>query len=255
MRTCARIVVATALALTLAVVIAACGGSSSSSSSTSSKTGSGSTASTGGGGKEGGTINVLSGTAPDNLDPQVGYTTQAAEADWLVYTPLVTYKHVAGKDGGSLIPGLAAALPTVSADGKTYTATLRTGLKFSDGKPVKASDFKYTIERAIKTPWGGKSFYTSNIVGAAEYDKGKAKDISGITVDDASGKITIKLVAAYGAFDNILALPSSGLVPTGTPMKPLPNNPPAGAGEYMFAGVSANRGYTLKKNPQLPSDG
>jgi peptide/nickel transport system substrate-binding protein len=249
MRTCARIVVATALALTLAVVVAACGGSSSDSKSTSSSSTSGSSSSTSSSssGTSGGTINVLGGTAPDNLDPGVGYTTQAAEADWLVYLPLVTYKHVSGVDGGTLIPGAASALPTISADGKTYDLTMRQGIKFSDGTPVKASDFKYTIERTIKTNWGGKSFYTNYIVGASEYDKGKAKDISGITVDDASGKVTIKLTEAYGAFANILALPSSGLVPTGTPMKPLPNTPPIGAGAYKFGTVTPNRGYTLQR--------
>ena len=36
------------------------------------------------------------GTAPDYLDPQRGYTTQAAEADWISYTPLLTYKHENG---------------------------------------------------------------------------------------------------------------------------------------------------------------
>jgi peptide/nickel transport system substrate-binding protein len=250
MRTCARIVVATALALMLAVVVAACGGSSNDTKTNGGGGGSSTNASTnGGGGKQGGTINVLSGTAPDNLDPGVGYTTQAAEADWLVYTPLLTYKHVSGVDGGQLIPGLATDLPTVSPDGKTYELTMRSGMKFSDGTPVKASDFKYSIERSIKTQWGGKSFYTSYIVGAADYDKGKAKDISGITTDDASGKITIKLTEAYGAFANILAFPSSGIVPSSTPMKPLPNDPPIGAGPLMFGTVNSNHGYTLKRNP------
>jgi CO/xanthine dehydrogenase Mo-binding subunit len=40
--------------------------------------------------KEGGTATVLMGTAPDFLDPQEGYTTQAAEPDWISYTPLLT---------------------------------------------------------------------------------------------------------------------------------------------------------------------
>jgi peptide/nickel transport system substrate-binding protein len=250
MRTCARIVVAAALALTLAVVLAACGGGGSSDN--------GSSGGSSGGGesaKTGGTLHVVIGTAADSLDPQVGYTTQAAEADWLVYTPLLAYKHVAGTEGGTLQPGLAEDLPTISDDGKTYELTLRQGLTFSDGKPVKASDFTYTIMRALKANWGGKSFYTNYIVGAADYDKGKAKTISGITTDDASGKITIKLTESYGAFGNILAFPSSGLIPSGTPMKNLPNDPPPGVGPYMFKSVVPNRGYTLVKNPKFASFG
>src|SRR6202044_423932 len=103
-------------------------------------------------------------------------------------TGLTTYKHASGAAGGNLIPGLATALPTISNGGKTYTVTLRKGLVFSNGTPVKASDFAYTVERAIKIPWGGSgSFITPVIVGASAFSAGKAKTISGITTDDATG--------------------------------------------------------------------
>src|SRR4029453_3045598 len=91
--------------------------------------------------KEGGRATVLMGTAPDYLDPQEGYTTQSAEATWISYTPLLSYKHANGAAGGTLIPGLAESLPTVSANGKTYTLRLRQGLVYSNGAPVRASDF------------------------------------------------------------------------------------------------------------------
>jgi peptide/nickel transport system substrate-binding protein len=190
------------------------------------------------------------GTAPDSLDPGFGYTTQAAEADWLSYTGLTTYTHANGQAGGQVIPGLAAGLPIVSDGGKTYTATLRKGLVYSNGSPVKASDFAYTIERSSKIPWGGASqFYGGTIVGAAAYAAGKAKTISGITADDATGKITIHLTAPYGAFDNVLAFPSSGLVPSGTPMKNEPNSPPPGVGPYMITNVVPNASFQVVKNP------
>jgi peptide/nickel transport system substrate-binding protein len=191
------------------------------------------------------------GTATDYLDPQEGYTTQAAEADWITYTPLLTYKHASGMAGTTLIPGLAKALPTVSSNGKTYTLTLRKGLVYSDGKPVKASDFPYTIERAIKLNWGGKSFFTNYIEGASAYDQGKAKSISGITADDATGKITIHLTTPFGAFANVIAFPSTGLVPTGTAMQNLSTNPPPGVGAYEITAVSPNRTFTLVTNPKF----
>ena len=43
--------------------------------------------------------------------------------------------------GATLVPYLAQDMPTVSADGMTYTLMLRKGLKYSNGTPVKASDF------------------------------------------------------------------------------------------------------------------
>ena len=249
-----------ALALTAALGLAACGGSSSNSSSGSGGSGSsgsggssGGSGGGGGGGKEGGTITALFGTAPDSLDPGFGYTTQAAETDWIVYTPLLTYAHQSGTAGGQVIPGLATALPQISNGGKTYSLTLRKGLKYSNGKPVKASDFRYTIQRSIKISWGGKSFFTSYIVGAAAYDSGKASSISGIKTNDSTGQITINLVKPYGAFANVLAFPSAGLVPTGTVMKNSPNDPPPGVGPYEIQSVTPNQGWTLKKVPQFAS--
>ncbi|HEY2602547.1 MAG TPA: ABC transporter substrate-binding protein [Thermoleophilaceae bacterium] len=239
-----RPVLAGVLALGVAILVAACGGSSSTSSSASSSPSSSTPA------KQGGNITLVYGTAPDSLDPGFGYTTQAAEPDWLAYTGLVTYAHKSGLPGGQLIPGLATALPQASSDGKTYTATLRKGVTFSNGTPVKASDFTYTVERALKIPWGGSGqFIAGNIVGAKQYASGKSKTISGITTDDASGKITIKLLAPYGAFVNVLAFPSLGLVPSGTPMKNMPNNPPPGAGPYVIKKVVPNQSFQLVRNP------
>jgi peptide/nickel transport system substrate-binding protein len=235
-------IVGAALAAVLALVAAGCGGGSSDNSSTSGSSS---------GGSEGGTATVLMGTAPDFLDPQLGYTTQSAEATWITYTPLVTYRHADGTPGGQLIPGLATALPQVSRDGLTYTLTLRRGLTFSDGRPVRASDFAYTIQRAIKVNWGGKSFYTNYIVGASAYDRGSASSISGIRTDDASGKITIGLTEPYGAFANVLAFPSSGLVPSGTAMRNLSTDPPPGVGAFMITQATPNRGFTLERNPRF----
>jgi peptide/nickel transport system substrate-binding protein len=189
----------------------------------------------------------------------MAYTTQALEPDQVVYTTLLVYNHAAGAAGGTLIPGLVTSLPTISPDGKTYTMTLRSGLKFSDGTPVVASDFTYAVERALKIPWGGASFITANVVGADAYSKGKAKTISGITTNDSTGQITITLVAPYGAFSNVLGFPSFAPVPKGTPFKNEPANPPLGVGPYKFANIVPNVSYSVVRNsnwtpiPGIPS--
>ena len=66
-----------------------------------------------------------------------------------VYLPLLTYKRVEGDEGTTLIPGLAEDLPQVSSDEKTYTLRLREGLVYSDGSPVKASDFEHALRRVL----------------------------------------------------------------------------------------------------------
>jgi peptide/nickel transport system substrate-binding protein len=196
------------------------------------------------------TVQMVMGTAPQSLDPGLDYTTQGSEVNWLVYTGLTTYKHASGAAGGNLIPGLGTALPKISNGGRTYTVTLRKGLVFSDGKPVVASDFLYTVERAIKIPWGGSgSFITPVIVGATAFSTGKSKTISGITTDDATGKIVIDLTAPYGPFDNVLAFPALGIIPTGTPMTAQPTSPPPGVGPYEVTNIVANQSFSVIQNP------
>jgi peptide/nickel transport system substrate-binding protein len=246
----AAMVAATALSLG----VAACGSSSddnnkSSSSSSSNTSSATSTPASGGGGKTGGTINVLQGTAPDYLDPSEAYTTQAAETMWISYLGLYTYAHKSGTDGGKVIPAIAQDFPQISNNGKTYDLTIRQGLKYSDGSAVKASDFPFAIQRAIKLNWGGKSFFTGYIKGASAFDTGKSKSISGIKADDASGKITITLTQPYGAFLNVLAFPNAGLLPQTTAMKNLSSSPPPGVGPYMIKNVVPNRSYDVVRNP------
>src|ERR1051325_6088252 len=197
--------VAATAADSLAPVAAGCGGgggSNNNSNSTTSSSGGNTTSSSG---KTFPNFRIAYDTGIDFLDPALSYTVQGWSIMWNVYLPLLGYKHVNGPDGATLVPYLAKDLPKVSSDGKTYEFTLRKGLKYSDGTPVKASDFPASVERMLKLNWGGKSFVTGYVTGANAYDTGKAKSISGITADDATGKITIKLDKAYGAFANVLA--------------------------------------------------
>ena len=199
----------------------------------------------------GGTARVAMPSPPDYLDPQLAYTTEAAEADWIAYTPLLTYRHKGGADGTELIPGLAQRMPRISPDGRRYRLVLRKGLVYSNGRPVVANDFEYTIKRAIRLGWPGKRFLTDNIIGAEAFELGQAEDISGISALDSSGQIRITLVRPWGAFENVLALPATGLVPSGTPMRDLTASPPPGVGAYRITDVVPGRSWTMVKNDRF----
>jgi peptide/nickel transport system substrate-binding protein len=199
------------------------------------------------------TITLLSGPGPQSLDPGEDYTTQGSEINWEVYTGLTTYAHKSGVAGTKLIPGLATSLPKISDGGKTYTVTLRSGLKFSNGDPVTASDFAFTVERSLKIPWGGAStFETPVIKGAAAYASGKATTISGITTNDSTGQIVIHLTQAYGPFDNVLAFPSLGIIDPKTVTditKVQATNPPAGVGPYEVTNIDSGVSFDVVANP------
>src|SRR4051812_50154486 len=77
------------ITIACAVALTACGGSS--------------------GGDKG--ITIAETAQPDSLDPAVGYTVNSLEPGWLVYTPLLTYRHASAQAGTQLLPGLAGAPP------------------------------------------------------------------------------------------------------------------------------------------------
>ena len=229
-----------ALAAAVAVVAAGCGSSKKSSTSSAGTTS----------GKTFPLFKIATDTGTDYLDPGLSYTVEGWGVMWNVYLPLIGYKHVNGPDGATIVPYLAQSLPTVTDGGKTYTLTLRSGLKYSDGTPVKASDFKATIERLFKVDSPGVGFFT-NIVGANAYSKTKKGGISGITADDATGKITIKLLAPQGDFENILATTFAAPVPANAPAKDTSTHPLPSTGPYMIQSYKPNKQIVEVRNPNF----
>jgi peptide/nickel transport system substrate-binding protein len=169
---------------------------------------------------------------------------------WNVYLPLLGYKHVNGPDGATIVPYLAQAMPTVTNGGKTYTLTLRKGLKYSNGTPIKASDFKTSIERDYQVDSPGVGFF-GGIVGAANYGTTKKGDISGIKTNDATGKITITLTAPQGDFEYIMATTFTALVPPGSPNKDQSTTPLPASGPYMIQSYKPNKQAIVVRNPNF----
>jgi peptide/nickel transport system substrate-binding protein len=87
----------------------------------------------------------------DTLDPALDYETAGGQIIQNVYDTLIFYN----KDNPvDFIPQLATEVPTkdngdISADGKTYTFKIRTGVKFHDGTDMKPSDIAFSLQRGI----------------------------------------------------------------------------------------------------------
>ena len=204
-----------------------------------------------GGGNTGGEVNVTMTSFPDYVDPQLSYTVEGWEVLWNTYVPLLTYRHQKGGAGTDVVPGLAKDMPQVSPDGLTYKLALRPNMKYSDGTPIKASDFTYAIKRLFKANSGGSVFY-EGIVGAKDFADGKADTISGIVTDDNTGDITITLDKPNGTFTNVLGLMFAAPVPPSTPLdKETTNNPPPSSGPFVITKVDAPNTLTMERNPQF----
>ena len=243
------------VAVALAVVVAACGGSSNKNSSGGGGGGGGGGGTQATGMKNGGTIKI--GTVgPDSYDPVMFQTVQANSALHLVYTPLLEYKDATGPAGSQLIPGVADSVPTPTNGGKVYTFHIRPGLKYSDGEPVKASDFERVMERMMYLGGPFSSFYFP-IKGASAYAGAKKKggSISGIKVNDSSNTIKITLTAPDTRILYALALTNAAMTPKSkSPFKNVTGNPPPGVGPYTMKVVSpspTNGQFILTKNPSF----
>jgi peptide/nickel transport system substrate-binding protein len=217
------------LAVAAALLVSGCGGSENSSDSS--------------------TLEVTFAAFPDYLDPSLSYSIEGWSAMWETYVPLLTYEHTNGAAGTKLIPGLARAMPKISKDERTYTLFLRKGLKYSDGTPVRASDFRATIERVIAMNSPATPFYT-DIVGAEKFSKSKEGGIPGIQTDDASGRIVIHLVKPRSTFSNELAMLFAAPLPADTKRKDLSAEPPPGTGPYAIVSAKPGRGWEYRRNPE-----
>jgi peptide/nickel transport system substrate-binding protein len=244
-----------ALATVLAVVAAGCGGGGDKSSS-----GNNSNGNAGSSGKTFPLLRVV-WDAPDYMDPALYYTVAAYQLTNYVWTGLMGYKHENGPAGATLVPYLAQSMPTISADGKNYKFTLRQNLKYSNGKAVKASDFRCTIERDFKMDSPGVGFYSdiTGVGGSSGFATTKKGHISGIVANDANRTVEIKLDQPRGDFLYILAMEFSHFLPCGTPatdQSTKPANLPA-TGPYMVQSYKPNRTIVLVRNPnynnQIPT--
>src|SRR5207344_85258 len=101
----------------------------------------------------------------------------------------------------------------VSPDGLTYTFHLRTGVAFQDGSRFSAQNVLTSWHRALDpaTKSGAASFLFP-IKGAREFNSGKAKTVSGITIRDDS-TVVVTLAEPLAIFVKMLAMPVAAIVP------------------------------------------
>ncbi|MFT9031328.1 MAG: peptide ABC transporter substrate-binding protein [Leuconostoc pseudomesenteroides] len=104
---------------------------------------------------------------------------------------------------GKAVPELAKAVK-VSKDGLTYTATLRSGLKWSDGSSLTAKDFVYSWQRIVDPKTASQySYLASGVKNADAITAGKAK-VSTLGVSAKGNVITFQLERPMPQFNYLL---------------------------------------------------
>ena len=252
-----RIVRGAVACAALALVAAGCGGSHKSAGTTGSTpptaSGGDTTTSSSSNPKAFANFRVAQDEGIDFLDPGLSFVPQGLFVLWNSYLPLIGYRHVSGPAGATLVPYLAQDMPKVSADGRTYKLKLRKGLKYSDGTPVKASDFGATIERDFKLQSPSVGLF-SNIRGAVAFASSGPKwkgHIAGITSNDRTGAITIRLTQPQGDFEYILASEFAAPVPASSPARDASTRPLPATGPYLIESYKPNKQVIVVRNPHF----
>lgn len=165
---------------------------------------------------------------------------------------LFNYPDAAGRAGTRLTPEVAAAMPTVSNGGRTYTFHIRPGFRFSppSNEPVTAQTFRHSLERELspKNQFSPGPFFASDIAGVSAYRAGKTAHISGVRAQGDT--LSITLVKPDGDFLTRLAMPAFCPVPSSIPVhsKRYLTVPPPSAGPYFVSSVQGDR-TVLSQNP------
>ncbi|HVC82090.1 MAG TPA: ABC transporter substrate-binding protein [Chloroflexota bacterium] len=186
------------------------------------------------------------------LDPAIGYDWNNWPAEKMVFDGLLDYNQ-----GTTLEPRLAASMPTVSKDGRTYTFTLRKGVLFQNGRELTSADVAYSINRVLdpKTKSPGSSFFLS-IAGAQAMANGKAATASGIKVLSRY-VIQFTLTQPDTTFLNVLAMNFAYIVPKEVVAKEGANfgHAPVGTGPFLLKQWIAGQKLVFVRNPHYFYEG
>jgi YVTN family beta-propeller protein len=201
----------------------------------------------------GGTLRVRTDRDLHSIDPAVAYDTSA----WLVLRMtndgLVAFNQAGGLQGTQLVPNLAVSLPAPTDGGRTYTFRLRPNIRFSTGRPVKASDVRATFERLYDVGELPVTYY-DGVLGAARCKQPRTRcDLSrGIVANDEARTVSFRLAEPDPEFLYKLALPFAYVLPAGVPARRAgPKNPLPATGPYMIAQYRVKRVLRLRRNPHF----
>src|SRR5262249_39438339 len=148
---------------------------------------------------------------------------------------LTAFNQVSSLAGTQPVPDLATSLPEPTDGGRTYTFRLRPGIRYSNGAPVRATDFRSTFERfyALGSP---VTHYAGIAGGTKCRNHPKRSDPSrGFVADAVARTVTFNLIRPDPYFVYKLASPPAYVLPGDTPPHPAGTHPLPATGPYMIA--------------------
>lgn len=201
---------------------------------------------------KGGTVYVLQAEDFPSLDPANNYEVNGQGVGRLIYRTLTFAKDTPGEEL-SVQPDLAESLGTPSDGGRTWTYTLREGLKYENGQPITAQDVKYGVMRSFDRevfPLGAT--WMPDLL---ENDNGfegpyatTEKDLTSVqTPDDRT--LVFHFSGPQSDADWIMSMPYTAPVPKAADTKGGYGNRPVASGPYKIEDYRRDTSLSLVRNP------
>jgi len=208
------------------------------------------------GAKKGGTLTVSYSTAPADMDPSAQfYQDSGAIMTRLTQRSLTSFVNRNGKQ--VLVPDLATDLGQVSADGLTWTFTLKDGIKYSDGSPVVADDIAYAVKRSFAFTDTGPTYQVDFLKDGAKYegpwDNPETQNTFGDTfagVEAQGNKVIFHLEKRWETLPYFATFTQVSPIPKAKETKNRDyGNTALSTGPYMIKSFTQGTELTLVRNP------
>ena len=198
---------------------------------------------------KGGTLTIYSSSTEMSFDPAMSQSL-AITSQGLVHRRLTTWDIRPGHPP-RVVPDLATNTGVSSDGGRTWTYTLKKGLKLSDGEPITSQDIKYGLERSFAPELsGGLSYHKTLLVGGQSYTGPyQGKQLSSIQTPN-SRTIVFHLNKPYGDWPWIASMPAFAPVPQSADKDPSTyGNDPVASGPYEVKSDQPGQDVVLVRNP------
>ncbi|MET9504608.1 ABC transporter substrate-binding protein [Streptomyces sp. NPDC006259] len=210
------------------------------------------------GAKAGGTIQVYQEAGLSHLDPGQIYVSDAGQVANLLFRRLTQFQED-DKGNVSVAGDLATDSGKSTDGGKTWTFTLKDGIKDANGNAITSADIRHTVERQFaKFIFDGPPYLQTWLAGqkyADDYRKllpgggydGKHLPASVLDTPDAK-TVVFHFDQARPDLPQTLAMAGYAVVPAKTDTKEKYDKAPVATGPYKIASYKVGKALVLTKN-------
>ncbi|MEV0223272.1 ABC transporter substrate-binding protein [Streptomyces sp. NPDC050704] len=196
---------------------------------------------------KGGTIYSLDQFDMDHLDPAQIYVSTEGAITVPILRGLTGYK-IDDKGGAVLVGDAATDAGTMKDGGRTWSFTLKDGVKWEDGADLSMDDVRHSFERLFASfITEGPRYVQQWLAGAGKYTGPYGgKHLDSIEIDGRT--VTFRLNEARADFNFTLAMRGYSFVPKKHDTKEKYDKRPYSCGPYKIQSRSVGKSMTLVRN-------